>query len=511
MGSSTKSTTLDGFRELTSDPSAFDRKAVEHGVLYDIHFTRCWEFENKAQTFVTLRNLWGISALQNPATTSVQTSRRKQMPPTILLTELLLEGWLHNSASLVSIPTSDDPEALYVFKTKRKLYSIYQEIDTLLNLPGHLNVLQHPCYLVTKNTLYSSYHRWDPASLYLSEPTEPIIGFLTPYHSGGRLNEFILAHAHAGTLTLKMQTRWCRQLASAMLHVFKYENGTNRSRCGIYTNLTMDNIVVTSTGSDPNVVLIAFEKGSNWAGYNAPEIGREEVNRIRYYNIPKDNSNILGRKNSQYEYAGPALYQYESGFWASASNQERESAMVFSLAVCLWCIIEGKGCLTEMPERYETYPDEDVNALELTWPPRFRFWWRGESGLFNAPCSVRDTVMKCLRSNPKDRPTLEMVLAVLERWGWNNMFAWLDSIPDALSEKREMERKDNLDARLKELQEKEENNALGELAKRIKEATCPTCKGLHGECRRCCSPTNGPPWKRKRLSENSPPRLSNRE
>lgn len=433
------------------------------------------------------------------------------MPPTIPLTKLLLEGWLHSSASLVSIPTSNDPEALYVFKTKRKLYSIYQEIDTLLNLPGHINVLQHPCYLVTKHTLYSSHHRWDPASLYLSEPTEPIIGFLTPYHSGGRLNEFILAHAHAGTLTSKMQTRWCRQLASAMLHVFKYENGTNRSRCGIYTNLTMDNIVVTSTGSDPNVVLIAFEKGSNWAGYNAPEIGREEVNRIRYYNTPKDNSNILGRKNSQYEYAGPVLYQYESGFWESASNQERESAMVFSLATCLWCIIEGKGCLTEMPERYETYPDEDVEALELTWPPRFRFWWRGDSGLFNAPCSVRDTVMKCLRSNPKDRPTLEMVLAVFERWEWSNMFAWVKNIPDILDEKREIERKDNLDARLimKKLQEKKAKNALSELAKRIKEATCPTCKGLHGECRRCCSPTNGPPWKRKRLSENSPPRPSN--
>lgn len=507
-GPSAKCITLGGFRGLTSDPSASGRKATQYGFLYNIHFTRCWEFENKAQTFVALRNIWGISTLRNPAITSVRTSCLKYMPPTIPLTKLCLKGWLHNSVSLVSIPTSKDPGALYAFKTKRKLYSIYQEIDTLLNLPSHPNVLQHPCYLVTKQTLYSSHHRWDPASLYLSEPTEPIIGFLTHYYPGGRLNEFISARVQTETLTSETQAKWCRQLVTAMFHVLKYENSTDSTRCGIYTNLTMDNIVVTSTRKDPSVVLISFEKGNNWAGYNAPEIGREEVNRIRYYNIPRDTSNILGRKNSQYEYAGSTSYQYASDFWASASNQERESAIVFSLAACLWCIIEGKGCLTDMPERYETYPDEDPGTWEFTWPPRFRFWWQRNGGPSDVPCDVKDTVMECLRSSPKDRPTLEDLLAVLERWEWGSIFTWLNTIADSLGAKTEMERKDNLDARLKELQEKEEKSILGELAMRTKEATCPTCRGLHGECRRCCSPTNGPPRKRTRLSENSPPRLN---
>lgn len=430
------------------------------------------------------------------------------MPPTISLTQLRLEGWLHKSVTLVSIPTSSEPGALYAFKTKKKLHSIYQEIDTLLNLPPHPNVLQYPCYLVTKHTFYSRHHRRDPASLYLSEPTEPIIGFLTPYHSGGRLGEFLSSRVYAGALTSQTQVKWCRQLASAMLHVFMYESGADKTRCGIYTNLTMDNIVVTSAGEDPDVVLIAFEKRSNWAGYNAPEVGREEVNRIRYYNTPRDTSNILGRKNSQYEYAGAASYQYESDFWASASNQERESAMVFSLAACLWCIIEGKGCLTDMPERYETYPDEDFDACDFTWPPIFRFRWQDDGGQFNVPCSVRDTVMKALRSNPKDRPTLEMVLAVLQSWEWEDIFAWVSDTEDRLGEKRGIERKDNLDTRLRELQEKENKTRLAKLAEHIKEATCPACKGLHGECRRCCSPTNGPPEKRKKISENSPPRLN---
>lgn len=195
------------------------------------------------------------------------------MSPTIPLTSLFIRAWIHDTVNLVSIPHSKDPEALYAFKTNQKSYGFYQELNSLFNMPFHPNVLQPPSYLVTTNTLYSIQTPYDPASLYLSEPTEPTVGFLTPFYAGGKLRDVIRAKAGAGTLNNNDQAKWARQLISALLHVFRHESGANQATCGMHTCLRMDNIVVRSPEEGSNLVLIDFEKGGNWCYYSPPEIG----------------------------------------------------------------------------------------------------------------------------------------------------------------------------------------------------------------------------------------------
>lgn len=151
----------------------------------------------------------------------------------------------NDTVNLVSILHSKDPKALYASKSNKLTYRFYQELNSLLNMPFHPNVLQHPSYLATKDTLFSIHNPSDPASLYFSEYTEPVIGFLTPYYTGRKLKDVIPSRVATGTLSKKDQAKWACQLTSALLHVFKYENGTDKSRRGAHTCLKMDNTILT--------------------------------------------------------------------------------------------------------------------------------------------------------------------------------------------------------------------------------------------------------------------------
>lgn len=377
--------------------------ATENGVGRSLRFgvivKSNWAFENQLRTFVTLRNFWGIrpDVFQGYSTTPLHISGRK-MPPTIPLTSLLLRAWIHDTVNLVSIPHSKDPEALYAFKTNKRTYRFYQELDSLFNMPFHPNVLQPPPYLVTKDTLYSIQNPYDPASLYISEPTEPIVGFLTPFHAGGKLRDVIRANSSAGTLNKNNQAKWGRQLISALLHVFKYESGTNSTRCGTYTCLKMDNIVVGSPEEGSNLVLIDFEKGGNWWYYTPPEIDFD-------YAVAQEplehGGNILKKKNSEHVYIGPRKCIYEESFWEKMSNQEREKVMVYSLGCCLWCILQGNGCIRDVRRQYTTdHCPWDFAKLEK----------------YETPKEVKKIVTKTFQSYPESRPTLKELLDVFESW-----------------------------------------------------------------------------------------------
>lgn len=361
-----------------------------------------WKFENQLRTFVTLRNFrMRPGVLQAPSTTLLVGSRK--MPPTIALTSLLLRAWIHDTVNLVSIPHSKDPEALYAFKTNRRTYRFYQELDSLLNMPFHPNVLQPPPYLVTNNTLHSVCSPSDPASLYCSEPTEPIIGFLTPFHAGGRLGNVIRAKVSAGTLNKSDQSKWARQLTSALLHVFKHENGANKARCGTHTCLKMDNIVVGSPEEGSNLVLIDFEKGGNWCYYSPPE---SQNCYETYQESHTRGADILKKQNSEHVYTGPGKCVYSEPFWEHLSNQRCEKAMVYSLGCCLWCILQGNGCVRDM---WRQYP--------LSWQVVHHCQWdsvRLEE--YETPQAVKDIVTRAFQGYHEYRPTLRELLDVFESW-----------------------------------------------------------------------------------------------
>lgn len=361
-----------------------------------------WAFENQLRTFVTLRNFWGIkSGVSQDCSTALPTNSRK-MPPTISATSLLLRAWIHDTVNLVSIPHSKDPDTLYAFKTNHRPYRFYQELSSLLNMPFHPNVLQPPSYLVTRKTLYSVQNPSDPASVYLSEPTEPIIGFLTPFHSGGKLRDVIREKVSAGTLSSNDQAKWACQLISALLHVLKHENGTNKARCGTYTCLKMDNIVVRSPEEGSDLVLIDFEKGGNWWYYSPPE------NNYYYFHEPSEGPHLCGtsmlkKKNSEHVYMGSGQYFYEEPFWEHMSNQGCEKAMVFSLGCCLWCILQGYACV------------RGVEREGLV-PPTGCSWDLAKLEKYKVPQAVRAIVTNALQRDPGSRPTLQESLDVFEAW-----------------------------------------------------------------------------------------------
>lgn len=347
-------------------------------------------FEDQLCTLTTLKHLWGFKCtVSSRATLPLCPKTMDQMPPTISLSSLRIHLYLHDTVVLVNIPGSKDPEALYIFKTNDRAERLYQEIHTLLILPPHPNVLQRPSFLVTKATVRSTMQRHDTTS-----NQHVVVGFLAPYHSGGQLSRVISAAAESGhvALSIEDQAKWSRQLASALLHVFKYENGTDKSRCGLYTNLKPDNIVLTSPEDGSNVVLIDFEKKINWRGYTPPEISKISSDRgFPVYTRPKSNK----------PYDGPRTCHQQS-FWTYAENDEREAAMVYMLGCCLWCILECQKC---------------IHDLGNHWWASDRFYWR--KAMNSVPPQVRDIVERCIsRDNKaKPRPTLKEVLEVLEvKW-----------------------------------------------------------------------------------------------
>lgn len=376
-------------------------KHVERKLVFEVTIDSNQKFENRLRTFVALRNFRGIKPdIPQGSSTNLPVGSRK-MPPTIALTSLLLGTWIHDTVNLVSIPHSKDPEALYAFKTNQRTYRFYQELDSLLNMPFHPNILQPPSYLVTKNTLYSTCSPSDPASLYFSEPTEPVIGFLTPFHAGGKLRDVIRAQAGAGTLTKNGQSKWARQLISALLHVFKHENGANKDRCGTHTCLRMDNIVVGSPEEGSNLVLIDFEKGGNWRYYSPPEIDYgHQTSREPYTR----RASILKRQNSEHVYIGPEKCIYEEPFWEHISNRRCEKAMVYSLGCCLWCILQGNGCIRDARRK--------CPALWTDGCP----WDPVRLETYETPRTVRYIVTKALKRDYRSRPTLRELLDVFESW-----------------------------------------------------------------------------------------------
>lgn len=393
-------------------------------------------FEAQTRSYAVLRSLWGFGG-GNGSLMSVHATA--ELPPVLPLESLQLRMWLHDTVAVVSV--SKDPRKLYAFKTNRSPEILYQEIHTLLNIPPHPNIIGCPSYLITKQTNYSMFHPFDPASVYLSEPTQPIIGFLAPYHSGGTLGNYIKCH----TLTAANQAKWACQLTSALLHVFN-DGGGSRSKRGKYTALKMDNIILDSS---KNLRLIDFEHAGTWVQYtpievlnagpvtgkmlthfarlggakytlgSAPGPGEicsvcephpccvpRDATRSECYNLHLEvfsfslsHANILSplKPNSDALYKGPA-YPRKIPFWMDATDEECEAAMVWMLCCCLWCIFEGRPCLSEIGGEW--------------FPIKYPLWHKAKNSV---PENVLTIVAKSLEPYAP-RPTLKELLEVLEVW-----------------------------------------------------------------------------------------------
>lgn len=376
-----------------------------------IEWCDCWE--SSTRSLVVLRNFWSLSAAQ--------------MPTVLPLSSLTLRGWLHDTVTLVE--TISEPGRLWAFKTNCSAKSLYQEIHTLLTLPPHPNIVGCPPYLITKDTEHSRFNPRDTASRYCAEPNLPIIGFLTPYHSGGTLKQYI---KHSPAPPSNHCARWARQLTSALHHIF-----TCGGSPGMYTALKMDNIILDAWG---DLVLIDFELAGTWIQYTPPEVlnappirifcsGNGPKYRLAATPLPGErcstcephpctvprsasksecyrlHEEVLNYRFSNANILSPLKPNSERGrweprtlaFWSVASPIQIEAAMVWMLGCCLWCLLEARACLSE---------------LGTEWFPIKKPMWRRARG--TVPEFVLAVVERALKS--EGRPRLAEMMEVMEKW-----------------------------------------------------------------------------------------------
>lgn len=254
-------------------------------------------------------------------------------PEIIRVDDLALEAQLHDTVSLVRLRRSRSTE-LFVFKSALgSVKYLYHELKLLLTMPAHPNIIARPLYIVT-----SPCH---------SSGDEGTCGFILQYHPLGSLQNVISLRAHAGTLLLKDQMKWASQITRALLHV-KERAGT------FYSELKLDNVLLSSRNGTEDVVLVDFEQRGNWLSWSAPEIYHVDIFELLLeagYISPSSHAYaaafdyLASRQPAttgvahESQYANPAASYYTA--WAVLSAQEQEAAVVFTLGKVLWCIFEG--------------------------------------------------------------------------------------------------------------------------------------------------------------------------
>ncbi|KAG0134212.1 hypothetical protein HOY82DRAFT_637796 [Tuber indicum] len=371
---------------------------------YKINYLQNHSFENGLISHSALYNSWGISD-PNP---SIVSSER-----------LRCWAYLNESVAIVSL---DKETGSYIFKTNSNPQLLYQEIEAIVRLDPHPNIIRKRM-LVSKSTMISRMHKLDTASKYFEQENMPIVGFLVEYHPGGTLMSTLIG----GEVSLGDKAKWCAGLVSAMAHIrcTKQKDG----RWGFYADLKPDNIVFSK---NRDLILIDFETGGSWAQYTPPEIlswrleavyAEPSGSRLVFIHGPNPGetcmvcsphpcsfragcgglkvfethmdifeykrsiTNILARKNSD----SVTLNRRPIPFWSSASDREREQAMVYMMGCIFWCIIEKKRCISECKDRRVT-----INSA-------------------NIPSRVKRIVESCFWP-PAQRPRLEDLRLVFQAW-----------------------------------------------------------------------------------------------
>jgi hypothetical protein len=276
-----------------------------------------------------LRNMWGFE--------------RGEMPPEIDYTQLRFEKHLSSEVILISLPP-DSGEKRMVFKSQKSTPAIlYHELKNLLSIPPARTIIRAPQYLVTLACPTQSENR--------------VCGFLLEYYELGSLQDILPRWRLDGTLKLRQQVNWAKEVTSALIHLY--------STPGLfYSDLRMDQILLSHNddGSD-TVVLIDFEQSRNVYNWAPPEIYYLEwVAELGSWEFARTDqlsketmdkySGILARYLLSRKYplplrtAGAVYDNPPHGWyfpWLASTLKEQESGTVYELGKALWCLFEGVG------------------------------------------------------------------------------------------------------------------------------------------------------------------------
>lgn len=337
------------------------------------------------QSLQQLENRWSVDStefkLYRPVTSL-------DLAPIGSLWSATLPQELHDVGCKVLPVRNPKSKEVFVFKTieqsKRGWRRMYHELRQLLCIPPHANIIGAPKALV-----YIPTAALDMAGdIYNLKRRYPICGFALPLIPGHTLKaELEKAPVSLTLARRKMKAKWCRQLASALLHITRHGNGPGRP--GYYSDLKPDNIMLTGEGAD--VVLIDFEQAGNHESFIAEEImdGFETVEEAVDTHCDGCEAVGLGRHSCSYvpdrddDFSQPAVnpvvaevhpasgsvhpntcslhwtltltnpanraevpknvytnppYGYYS-WWTRVGQEARERAMVYSLSMVCQCII----------------------------------------------------------------------------------------------------------------------------------------------------------------------------
>jgi serine/threonine protein kinase len=324
-----------------------------------VHMIRDYKTERQLLSVSKLQELWKL-----PSTS---------WPKTISLYHLEHYSQIHDTISLVRIPTLHS-DKLFVFKSAvDDVKFLYHELKLLLTMPPHSNIMPRPLFLVINKDRYSTENK--------------VYGFVMEYRSQGNLADMLAERAEKGTLELKDQFNWARQITSTMIFI-------KESPARFYSELKPDNLVL-SDGAE-RVILIDFEQMGNWITFSAPEVHYLEYllklsksdaiphgERRRYAEMVKEH--MPQEQDPHPIYANPPNGYYRP--WICFTPAEQEAAEVFSLGKTLWCIFEG--CSDTRNSVLKAFKRD--SGLEF---PDFR----------RTPAKVRTLIAACTRGNRDGEP-----------------------------------------------------------------------------------------------------------
>ncbi|KAF3933240.1 hypothetical protein ABW19_dt0203447 [Dactylella cylindrospora] len=283
------------------------------------------------------------------------------IPKNINIEALQLVHRLEESVSIVKLHGSGD--RLFVFKgvSDPPKYR-YHELKMLLSIPNHKNIVSKPSALIT-----GTYKR--------DKVKELCLGFLLPYFPRGTLRTLLPQKRIRGNLRIEDQFKWAKQITSALIHI-------NCTTGSFYSDLKLDNLLLSSPEDGEDIVLIDFEGVGTWMCWAAPEIrylayltrlARSELipdDARRYYgkllreHLPESSGGTGER--GRYRYTNPA-HGYND-IWIGLKPDEREMAETHTLGKALWCVFEGVGSLGNNIAKSDMY-EEDLEFPEFRRTP----------------------------------------------------------------------------------------------------------------------------------------------
>lgn len=283
-----------------------------------IFLVRVDEVELQMVDLQTLKIHWGIPTAD--------------CPPELRLDDLSFQSQTHEAISLVTIPARHG-NTLFVFKsTYRDVEYLYHEIQALLLLPSHPNIINKPAYIVSKVCRFGA--------------KVGVCGFVQEFQPLGNLRDALRIDSPMFShISLQVQYRWALELLSAMRHI-------KATPVGFFPDLKLDNVLLTSAPAGLSTLLIDFEQRGAWCAWSPPEV---------YYvdyicSIVESGANVPLPAKHKYE---KLLHQYldhrcrrlnldksrcikKRGNWAwqTLTIPERELAMVYMFGKLMWCMFE---------------------------------------------------------------------------------------------------------------------------------------------------------------------------